>query len=145
MKTFFRATPTRVAHILATETTTRCGLEAGTGARFDASDLPSGERHFAICNKCRKAQEGTGMSKRTDHSNEILEFRTIAKRLEEMYAITGKQQFQQDAVSCTAAADLLEMHDATGINLHQAPGLLDFVREMGSYMIGDITVEDNGV
>jgi hypothetical protein len=54
--TYFRPSPTRVAHLLAEPRLTRCGQEAGQGARFDASDLPSGERTFRVCEACRRAQ-----------------------------------------------------------------------------------------
>lgn len=51
-KTYFRPSPTRVAHLLVSDTATRCGKPAGAGARFDAADLPSGERTFRLCLKC---------------------------------------------------------------------------------------------
>ena len=54
MPTYFRPSPTRVAHLLADLDRTRCGQEAGKGARFDAADLPSGERTFRVCQACRR-------------------------------------------------------------------------------------------
>lgn len=42
------------------------------------------------------------------------------------------------ALDVRAAADLLELHDATSLNLHNAPGLLAFVEHHL-----DVKVEDN--
>ena len=51
---FYRATPASVVHIIVNSTTrTRCGTTVGVGAKFNASDLPSGERTFPICKRCR--------------------------------------------------------------------------------------------
>jgi hypothetical protein len=46
-----------------------------------------------------------------------------------------------------AAADLLELHDRTGLNLYQAPNLLTFVQEYAApYAEGDdFKVQENGV
>jgi hypothetical protein len=46
---------------------------------------------------------------RTDHSTQITRMRALK------------------AVDYTAAADLLELHDSTSLNLYEAPGLLAFV------------------
>ena len=49
-------------------------------------------------------------------------------------------------VEDVAAADLLEIHDRTGLNLHQAPGLLAFVEDRLLRMNGEATrVMPNGV
>ena len=51
----------------------------------------------------------------------------------------------QDTIEDTAASDLLEMHDSTSLNLHQAPRLLEFVQEYASMATGeDVRVADNG-
>jgi hypothetical protein len=51
----------------------------------------------------------------------------------------------QDTIEDTAASDLLEMHDSTSLNLHQAPRLLEFVQEYASMATGeDVRVTDNG-
>jgi len=63
---------------------------------------------------------------RTDHSTAIAALR------------------ENDIVEYTAAADLLEMHDSTSLNLHQAPGLLAFVQEYAAMATGEtVWVEDN--
>jgi len=36
-----------------------------------------------------------------------------------------------------AASDLLELHDSTGLNLHQAPRLLEFVEKYAAMATGD--------
>jgi hypothetical protein len=48
---------------------------------------------------------------RTDHTALIADMRALS------------------AVDFTAAADLLELHDRTSLNLHEAPGLLAFVED----------------
>ena len=64
---------------------------------------------------------------RTDHSEVITTLRA------------------QDTIEDTAASDLLEMHDSTSLNLHQAPRLLEFVQEYASMATGeDVRVADNG-
>jgi predicted nucleotidyltransferase len=63
---------------------------------------------------------------RTDHQDVINALRT------------------QGSTEMLAAADLLEIHDATGLNLHQAPNLLQFVREYAAMAVGEDTeIEDN--
>lgn len=66
---------------------------------------------------------------RTDHSETIDRLRTIAA-----LPLTP----QTDKVSYVAASDLLEIHDATGLNLHNAPGLRTFVET-----VAGIEVDDN--
>lgn len=53
-------------------------------------------------------------------------------------------RFTEDAVLAIAVADLLEIHDCTGLNLGRAPGLKDFVERVGSRLIGPFVVWDNG-
>jgi hypothetical protein len=45
-----------------------------------------------------------------------------------------------------AAADLLELHDRTGLNLHEAPNLLQFVQDYATSALDDgtFTVINNG-
>jgi len=43
-----------------------------------------------------------------------------------------------------AASDLLEMHDRTSLNLHQAPRLLEFVQEYAAIATEqDVRIQDN--
>lgn len=64
-------------------------------------------------------------------------------RTDHLAAITAMRE-HYDIVEYTAAADLLEMHDATSLNLHQAPGLLAFVQEYAAMAVGEpVWVEDN--
>jgi len=53
--TYWKGYPDGVAHILMRypENRTVCRKDAIGGARFTASDLPSGDRHFRVCRKCR--------------------------------------------------------------------------------------------
>lgn len=67
------------------------------------------------------------MSQRTDHTHRISEMRESARLFQQTYETIGSTTAHDLALSLKAAADLLEMHDATGINLHNAPGLLAFV------------------
>lgn len=85
---------------------------------------------------------------RTDHSSVIDALRDLAddigpvvKHLEEGSLI--RENLEKDIVASIAIADLLEIHDATGINLHQAPGLLRFVEEGGKHLVGEFHVDDN--
>jgi hypothetical protein len=56
--------------------------------------------------------------------------------------ITALRAF--DNVEYNAASDLLEMHDSTSLNLHQAPRLLEFVQEYAAMAIGEnVEIEDN--
>lgn len=80
---------------------------------------------------------------RTNHSTQISELREIADSLDLIYSHTSREQYRYDALSSRAAADLLEIHDATGINLFQAPNLLAFVLEFGGARIGKFEVVDN--
>jgi hypothetical protein len=80
---------------------------------------------------------------RTNHSIQIGELREVAEGLDRVYAHTGQEQYRHDALSSRAAADLLEIHDATGINLFRAPNLLAFVLEVGGARIGKFDVVDN--
>jgi len=67
------------------------------------------------------------MATRTDHSEIINALRA-----------TG-------AIEDVAASDLLEMHDSTSLNLHQAPRLLEFVQEYAAMATGeDVEIKDNG-
>lgn len=79
------------------------------------------------------------MSQRTDHSATIEVMREAATVWEASHLETGSGLIHDLVLNTRAAADLLEMHDATGINLHQAPNLLAFVEN-----VADIKVEDNG-
>jgi hypothetical protein len=50
-----------------------------------------------------------------------------------------------DNIEYAVAADLLELHDRTGLNLHQAPNMLAFVEKYASYtMAKPIEIQDNG-
>jgi hypothetical protein len=50
----------------------------------------------------------------------------------------------EGSVEMLAAADLLELHDRTGLNLHQAPNLLQFVQEYAAMAMGEsVLVVDN--
>jgi hypothetical protein len=50
----------------------------------------------------------------------------------------------RDTIEHTAASDLLEMHDSTSLNLHQAPRLLEFVQLYAVTVAGeDFRIEDN--
>lgn len=63
---------------------------------------------------------------RTDHSTYIAKLRAM------------------NAVDFTAAADLLELHDRTSLNLHEAPGLLAFVEDRLLGVTGkDVLVVNN--
>jgi hypothetical protein len=58
-------------------------------------------------------------------------------------AITAMREYH-DIVEYVAAADLLELHDRTSLNLHNAPGLLAFVQEYAAMAVGEpVWVEDN--
>jgi hypothetical protein len=51
----------------------------------------------------------------------------------------------EDNIEYIAASDLLELHDRTSLNLHQAPRLLAFVEKYASYtMAGPVKIADNG-
>lgn len=80
---------------------------------------------------------------RTNHSTAISQLRDVADTFDRLYTVVGRPQYKADSVSCRAAADLLEMHDATGINLYNAPNLLIFVDEVCSQMIGRVPIQDN--
>lgn len=58
----FRGPHARTAHLLVVGEAhrTRCGDYAGVGARFAASDLPSGERTFTVCAACKAAPSPAG-------------------------------------------------------------------------------------
>lgn len=49
-------------------------------------------------------------------------------------------------IESIAAADLLELHDRTSLNLHEAPNLLEFVQEYAVLALDDWTfeIENNG-
>ena len=87
---------------------------------------------------------------RTDHSSQINDLRFIASEFDKMalYLREDAPRYVNEAVAARAAADLLEMHDATGLNLHEAPSLLAFVESMGSaegfHLIETFFVEPNG-
>lgn len=57
--TMFRTPSGRTYHLLDATTedrrTTLCGQPATVGARFNTSDLPSGERTTKVCSRCRAA------------------------------------------------------------------------------------------
>ena len=81
------------------------------------------------------------MATRTDHSAVISEMREAAASWETAYRETGSTLMEDLMLSTRAAADLLEIHDATGLSLEQAPNLLAFVEHM---MPHDAKVEPNG-
>lgn len=80
-------------------------------------------------------------SDRTDHSAAITEMRDAADAFEKLHKMFEHVPHMDTAVSLRAAADLLEIHDATGLNLHQAPNLLAFVQRMAPK---GTVIEDNG-
>ena len=83
---------------------------------------------------------------RTDHSNAIKDLRSVAGIFDSLHEIdkhTGGDRYQKDALIARAAADLLEIHDDTGINLHEAPNLLAFVEGVAPALIGPVRVENN--
>jgi len=66
------------------------------------------------------------MTTRTDHS----------------LAITALRN--EGSIESRAAADLLELHDTTGLNLYQAPTLREFVQEYATMAVGDdVEIEPN--
>lgn len=79
----------------------------------------------------------------TDHSEQITGLRWTADRLERMNRTRQQRSVALTIVRYRAVADLLEIHDATGLNLHQAPGLLAFVEMEGGEGVGEFKVEDN--
>lgn len=80
------------------------------------------------------------MSTRTDHSGKIRHMRDQADAWERSHVATGSAMLRDLVLLERAAADLLELHDSTGLNLHNAPNLLALVEHvMGS------PVEPNGV
>jgi hypothetical protein len=89
------------------------------------------------------------MNTRTDHSKQINDLRFIAGEFEKMapYVRENAERYVHEAVQARAAADLLEIHDATGLNLCEAPGLLAFVESMGGgsypHLIEEFKVENN--
>lgn len=86
---------------------------------------------------------------RTDHSSIIAALRSLADDLEPLvkHLEVGsliRDNLDKDLLASRAIADLLEIHDATGLNLHNAPGLRAFVENAGSYLVGEFVVQDNG-
>lgn len=82
----------------------------------------------------------------TDHSAIIddLRMRAVAPReLAAKYSRVGMPEqvsaLDRQAAALEAAADLLEIHDATGINLHAAPRLRRFVEDWVAWAIPNTT------
>ena len=75
---------------------------------------------------------------RTDHSSQIHDIREAAKMYQSVYQATSRETHRDVQIALDAAADLLEIHDATGLNLHEAPALLAFVQHYGG-----LEVENN--
>jgi hypothetical protein len=73
----------------------------------------------------------------TDHSEEIRELRERAR--------TYAQSAPASAIVCRAAADLLEVHDRTGISLDRWDGPRDLVNLALSRHTGSGTFTPNGV
>ena len=67
------------------------------------------------------------MAQRTDHTVRIEEMRAAADSYEISHNATGSIMTHDLYIDLRAAADLLELHDSTGLNLHNAPNLLAFV------------------
>ena len=56
---YFRQPSAKVVHLTSTSSVwTNCEINTQevSGARFRVSDLPSGERNFKVCEKCREAK-----------------------------------------------------------------------------------------
>lgn len=70
------------------------------------------------------------MATRTDHSASIANLRESVAIWETAYNDTGSEMMHEMALAGRAAADLLELHDTTSLNLHTAPGLLAFVEHI---------------
>lgn len=85
---------------------------------------------------------------RTDHSNTIRDLRKIADDLDPIVeslksdeAAHLQHDLKQDTVVARAAADLLEMHDRTSLNLYEAPNLLALVQSTSGTIIPPFRVE----
>ena len=82
-----------------------------------------------------------------ENAHHIFELREEATRLEQARCLGVRPEEKDLRVkSLRAAADLLEIHDATGLNLTQAPNLAAFVEAVLEQGIGGygIKVQDNG-
>lgn len=126
----------------------RMMLEAG----FRYSELHA-HRDDLVAGHVLTAEDGTQFrvleaqddapADRTDHSREVANLRDISSELDRLYHKTWREQYKTDAITCRAAADLLEIHDATGMNLHTAPNLLSFVMRTYKEMAGTVLQVEN--